>query len=158
MSVELATRVDAEERALTLTYFGDDDAWWLGCRLRELGLARRAPLGIVVQRAAATLFGCLLPGASQDNLEWIRRKIALTLRMERSSYAIGLAFRDDPGVFERSGLSLDDYVADGGAVPIRVAGTGVIGAVGVSGLPQEIDHALAVQALGELKAHHDQAR
>lgn len=150
---DLIASVDAGEQALALTRFDAQDAWWLGSRLRELGMARRAPVAIEIRRAGTTLFLSLLPGATQDNLEWIRRKIALVMRFERSSYAMGLKFRMTEGSFEAFGLDLATYVGAGGAVPLRLAGTGVIGAVAVSGLPQEIDHAMVIEALGDLKAH-----
>ncbi len=44
---------------------------------------------------------------------------------------------------------METYAAHGGSFPLRVgaAGTGVIGTVSVSGLPQEVDHAFLVEAL-----------
>ncbi|MGO7223713.1 heme-binding protein, partial [Rhizobium ruizarguesonis] len=45
-----------------------------------------------------------------------------------------------------------DYGPHGGSVPINVKGTGGIGAVTVSGLPQRDDHTLAVEALALMLA------
>jgi uncharacterized protein (UPF0303 family) len=58
-------------------------------------------------------------------------------------------------LLEQSGLSFgarynlpeEDYAAHGGCFPIQVAGTGIVGAVTVSGLPQREDHNLVVEAL-----------
>ena len=50
------------------------------------------------------------------------------------------------------GLPVEDYAEEGGAVPIRVAGAGVVAVVTVSGLAQVDDHNLAVAALRQLKA------
>ncbi len=48
---------------------------------------------------------------------------------------------------DRFGLMLNEFAAHGGSFPISLAGTGVIGAVTVSGLPQRDDHQLVVEAL-----------
>ena len=49
-------------------------------------------------------------------------------------------------------MALDprDYTAHGGCFPIRVRGTGMVGTVTVSGLPQKEDHALVVETLGQV--------
>lgn len=148
--------IDREEQALALIRFDAEDAWWLGCHLHARGSAAHAPIAIEIRRGDTRLFSALLPGATQDNLGWIDRKIALVTRFERSSYAMRLKFdAAPPGAFERFGLDLRTHVAAGGAVPIRIAGTGVIGAVAISGLAQEEDHRYAVDALAALKAHQE---
>ncbi|MBB4101082.1 heme-degrading domain-containing protein [Sphingomonas kyeonggiensis] len=148
--------IDREEQALALTRFDAEDAWWLGCHLRDRGTAAGAPIAIEIRRADTRLFSALLPGATGDNLGWIDRKIALVMRFERSSYAMRLKFdAAPPGAFDRFGLDLRTHVAAGGAVPIRIAGTGVIGAVAVSGLAQEEDHRYVIDALAALKAHQE---
>ncbi|MFS2111084.1 heme-degrading domain-containing protein [Sphingomonas sp. Sphisp140] len=148
--------IDREEQALALAHFDAEDAWWLGCHLRARGATANAPIAIEIRRADTRLFSALLPGATRDNLGWIDRKIALVMRFERASYAIRLKFdAAPPGAFERFGLDLRTHVAAGGAVPIRIAGTGVVGAVAVSGLVQEEDHRYVVEALAALKAHQE---
>jgi uncharacterized protein (UPF0303 family) len=48
---------------------------------------------------------------------------------------------------EKYNLPAADYASHGGAFPIALAATGVIGSVTVSGLPQRDDHELVVEAL-----------
>ena len=48
-----------------------------------------------------------------------------------------------------TGLSASDYVLAGGGFPITVKGVGVVGGIGVSGLPEREDHAVIVEALCE---------
>ena len=44
-------------------------------------------------------------------------------------------------------LSEKDYAPHGGSFPIIVKGTGMVGTITVSGLPQEEDHKLVVQTI-----------
>ncbi|MNR61218.1 hypothetical protein D3C85_1829040 [compost metagenome] len=57
------------------------------------------------------------------------------------------------------GLPDAEYAAHGGSFPIVVKGTGCIGAVTVSGLPQREDHNMVVEALAELLGkNHDELK
>ena len=69
-------------------------------------------------------------------------------RLYRSSYAVGLALKArNITLQEKYALPATDYASHGGAFPIALAGTGVIGAVTVSGLAQRDDHELVVETL-----------
>jgi uncharacterized protein (UPF0303 family) len=70
------------------------------------------------------------------------------LRFHRSSYAIGLKQeRAQTSLQEKVGLDPKDYATHGGCFPILLAGTGCVGTITVSGLPQREDHALVVSVL-----------
>lgn len=142
----------AEEESLVLPRFSADDAWWLGSALRERARALEAPIAISISVGPTCLFSTLLPGATNDNHEWVKRKIALAWRFQRSSYVIGLKFKAGDNLFERFGLDYRTYAAAGGAVPIRTESAGMIGVAAISGLPQETDHRLIVDALADLGA------
>lgn len=141
----------AQEESLVLPGFSADDAWWLGSLLRERAREMQAPIAITINVGPTCLFSTLLSGATNDNLGWIERKIALAWRFQRSSYVTGLKFKAGDNLFERFGLDHRTYAAAGGAVPIRVKGVGMIGTVAVSGLPQEVDHKLVVDGLTDLR-------
>jgi uncharacterized protein (UPF0303 family) len=149
-------RIARQERELQWTSFSEEDAWQLGSTLRELATERQLAIVIDVRRfgphcgnhAGAPLFYAALHGTSPDNAEWARRKANTVARLYRSSYAVGLALKArNTTLLEKYGLAMTDYVSHGGAFPITLAGTGVIGAVTVSGLPQRDDHELVVEAL-----------
>ncbi|QRX92467.1 MULTISPECIES: heme-degrading domain-containing protein [Streptomyces] len=138
----------AQEERLVLDAFGNDEAWELGSLLVGLARERGAAVTIGIRRGAQLLFHCALPGTSADNDAWIDRKSAVVERYGESSYLVGARFRAKGRTFEDSSrLDPDRYAAHGGAFPIRLRGTGVIGVVAVSGLPQADDHALVVEAL-----------
>ena len=150
---DTADSIDAQERELILKSFTNDDAWNLGCQLRDRALARKAPVAVQVRRGTTTLFLSLLEGATADNLDWLRRKIAVAERFERSSYAITLMLEEQKTTLsDRYGLTLQDYAASGGAVPVRLSGVGVVGSAAMSGLAGEEDHALVCEALASLRS------
>ncbi|MDZ7904976.1 MAG: heme-binding protein [Cypionkella sp.] len=57
-----------------------------------------------------------------------------------------------PPPLARHGLIEADYADAGGAVPVQVAGVGVVAVVTVSGLPQLDDHALVISAMRDYLA------
>ncbi|MEU1905488.1 heme-degrading domain-containing protein [Streptomyces hygroscopicus] len=145
---ELISRLEEQERRLRLPRFDNDDAWRLGCLVAERAQLRGAAVTIGIHRAGQRLFHRALPGTSPDNDAWLERKFRVVERYGASSYLVGTRFRAKGTSFEESSrLDPDRYAAHGGAFPLHVTGTGVIGAVGVSGLPQAEDHALVVEAL-----------
>jgi uncharacterized protein (UPF0303 family) len=144
-------QIDAADQALLLTRFNADDGWTLGSRLRSVAAVRGAPVSIDIRRGGMTIFAASLPGATADNVGWASRKIAVTQRFERCSYAVALDLRSRNLSLEDFGLSREIFAAAAGGVPIRVAGAGCIGAVAMSGLTGAEDHALVVEALAWLK-------
>ncbi|MEU5435672.1 heme-degrading domain-containing protein [Streptomyces sp. NPDC020719] len=140
--------LEAQEVELTLPRFTYEDAWALGSLLRQLAVARSAPVTIDIHRGTQQLFRCALPGSTPDNDAWIDRKRRVTERYACSSYLVGARFRAKGTTFEASSrLDPAVYAAHGGSFPLRVTDTGVIGTVTVSGLPQVDDHALVVEGL-----------
>ncbi|MEX2981388.1 heme-degrading domain-containing protein [Streptomyces sp. C36] len=145
---EEVTRLADDERRLLLDRFDHDDAWRLGRLLTDLARERGAAVTVGIRHGAQRLFHCALPGTSADNDAWIDRKCRVVERYAESSYLVGARFRAKGRTFEDSSrLDPDRYAAHGGAFPLRVRGTGVVGVVAVSGLSQGEDHALVVEAL-----------
>jgi uncharacterized protein (UPF0303 family) len=145
---QLIARIEQQERQLVFAAFDNDDAWRLGNVLVDLARARSAAVTIDIRRNGQQLFHAARPGTSADNDAWIQRKVRTVDRYGHSSYLIGLRSVARGTTFEESSrLDPDTYAAHGGAFPIILAGTGPIGTVTVSGLPQGDDHDLVVAAL-----------
>ena len=162
LTEDLAT-IARQEAALRFNSFDYDTAWRLGLSLRELALSRKQSIVIDVRRFGQPhqpLFYTALAGTTPDNQRWVQRKSNVVARFHRPSYAIGLTLEQTSRTFnDRYNLPDADYAAHGGSFPIHVAGTGVIGSVTVSGLPQREDHNLVVEALClELHKDHDALR
>lgn len=144
-----------EEAELELPAFTERDAFQLGSRAVESGLAQGMPIAVGLWRGGRQLFHAGLPGSTRDNDTWLRRKGRVVMRFEHSSLYVATLCQDQGFTLaERFSLPPDRYAASGGAVPIQVAGAGTIGWFGVSGLPQLEDHRLVVATL---RAHLQQA-
>ncbi len=150
LAADLAT-LARQEKELIFPHFDFNTAWALGLMLRELAITRKLPIVIDIRRFGTPhqqLFSTALPGTTPDNARWVQRKTNVVARFHRSSYSLGLKLQLDGTTFqEKHSLPDADYATHGGSVPITVAGTGIIGALTVSGLPQREDHNLAVEAL-----------
>lgn len=147
---ETLARVEREERELVLPRFDLADAWALGSRMREAALSAELPIVIGITLGEARVFHTALPGSSADNDGWLDRKTRVARRYGRSSFGVGLSFRAEGKDFDTSArLDTSVYAAHGGVFPITIAGVGVVGTVGVSGLPQAEDHAFVVEHLRE---------
>jgi uncharacterized protein (UPF0303 family) len=145
---DLVARIEEQERRLVFPSFDKDDAWKLGSLLVKLARERGAAVTIDIRRNGQQLFHVALPGTSADNDAWILRKIRTVDRYGNSSFLVGQRLVAKGKTFESSSrLDPDTYAAHGGAFPITIAGTGPVGTVAVSGLPQAEDHDLVVTAL-----------
>ena len=91
-----------------------------------------------------------MPGTTPNNVDWIRRKRNVVQRFHRSSYAVGLELQQGQKTLaDTIGVEARDYATHGGCFPINLRGTGCVGTITVSGLPQRDDHALVVEVLAE---------
>lgn len=142
------TLITRQEEALRFKAFSEADGWALGSQMREEALRRGLPLVIDIRIATRPLFYTALPGTTPENPDWVRRKVNTVYRFQKSSYRVGREYALKGSVFDASrGLDLMDYAPAGGGFPIHLAGTGVVGAVTVSGIPQRQDHGFVASML-----------
>lgn len=142
-----------EEQDLQFASFNEATAWQLGCQLVEKAVKEELAVTIDITRGNHQLFHASLYGTSADNDEWIKRKTRLVYRFGHSSFYIGQLLKSkDKRLEEAYQISETDYAPHGGCFPVIVKNTGMIGTISVSGLPQEEDHKLVVQAIREYLA------
>ena len=147
----LIAEIEAQQRRLVLEHFDNDDAWALGCLLVEMARERDLPVVVDIRRHGHLLFHASLAGTTPDNDTWVDRKVKVVDRFAAPSFLVGLRARAAGTTFpEQTGLSEQEYAAHGGSFPLTVAGVGPVGTVTISGLPQEQDHALVVEALEQV--------
>jgi uncharacterized protein (UPF0303 family) len=145
---EILEHLLSEEQTLQFTSFNEDTAWRIGCWLVEYAVQNKLPITIDIRKGEQQLFHASRPGTSADNDEWVVRKVRLVNRMGHSSYYIGQLLKSEgKKIEEKFLLPESQFAPHGGCFPVLVKGTGMVGCITVSGLPQEEDHKLVVMAI-----------
>jgi uncharacterized protein (UPF0303 family) len=142
-----------EEQELQFKKFNETTAWKIGSQLVERSVSKNLPVTIDITRGDHQLFHASLCGTSSDNDEWVKRKARLVYRFGHSSFYMGQLLKSKGKRIEEAYLiSESDYAPHGGCFPVIVKDTGMVGTITVSGLPQQEDHKLVVQAIRDYLA------
>jgi uncharacterized protein (UPF0303 family) len=145
---DILTTLLQEEQELQFTRFNENTAWQLGSQMVERAMHENLPITIDITRGQQQLFHASMPGTAADNDEWVKRKVRLVNRFGHSSFYMGQMLKHKGKTIEQSYLIPEsEFAAHGGCFPIIVKGTGMVGTVTVSGLPQEEDHKLVVESI-----------
>ena len=137
-----------QEARLELPSCSVDDALWIGGWLRDRAVERSHAVTIEVWHGDRLLFRAARPGTNAHNDLYLAGKRRVVRHFGHSSFHERLRHEEAGTSFaEATSLHFPEYAPHGGGFPLLVAGTGVVGVVLVSGLPQEQDHALIVEAL-----------
>lgn len=149
----LLAMCEEQEERLQFAHFSRADALKLGLKLHENAKKQPAPVAIEITVNGLVVFRYFPDGALPDSELWLARKRNSVALMEMSSLYF-LAWLEQNGeTLESRKLPPNEYAAGGGGFPIRVRGTGVIGSICVSGLPDHMeDHRLVVETLTEFLA------
>lgn len=150
MTSPTLTELEAEEASLILPHFDEHMALKLGNAIVALAVARKSPVVVNIRNANRCFFHAALPGSSANNDNWARRKSNAALMAGHASLLIGLRHAAHNRTVEGEGWSPLDFSDSGGAVPLRVAGVGIVAVATVSGLPQVEDHKMVVEAIRAL--------
>ncbi len=147
-----------QETRLRFAKFDENDAWVLGSQMREAAASRKLPLVIDIRVAGRALFYAAVAGSAPDNAEWVRRKSTLVMRYHKSSYRMNRELAASGQTLDEfRGVNPIDVAPNGGGFPIHLTGTGIIGTITVSGIPQRDDHNFVIEALCKfLKLAHSE--
>ena len=150
---QILERLLQEEQELQFGNFNESIAWEIGCRLVERAQKEGLHITIDITRGGHQLFHASMPGTSMDNDEWIKRKMRTVYRFGHSSFYIGQRLKNKGKNIEEAYLIPEsEYSPHGGCFPVIVKNTGLVGTITVSGLAQEEDHQMVVQAIREYLA------
>jgi uncharacterized protein (UPF0303 family) len=145
---ELLETLAQQEKELQFAAFDSDAALALGLKVVELARQQGKAITVNITVNSKVLFHHAMQGASADQADWIRRKNNVVARFGRCSFYIGIDHKHRGVAFDEiKYLDPADYAANGGAFPITIKDTGIIGTVTVSGMRQAEDHAMVVEAL-----------
>lgn len=150
---DLLNELLGQEEELQFEAFANDEALTLGSLI--VGLAKELGKGIAVhiENDAHPLYTHYMAGTNEGNIYWINAKKNVVNRFGHSSLYVGEKYKAEGTTFkEASGLSADEYQAEGGCFPILVKGQGKVGTVTVTGLTGEEDHWFAVEGIRRLLA------
>lgn len=129
-----------QEEALVFPSFTAEDAWTLGCLIREAVQKENGSAVIDISILNLRMFACAVGTPTPHNETWIERKRNTCLEFWKSSLRVTQELEQMGKTLPQRGLSEQTYALSGGAFPIRLLGEGVIGAAVCSGLPQLHDH------------------
>ena len=134
-----------------LKSFNKEDAWDLGVIAHDLAADRGYPIVIDIRQDQNSLFTVRLPGATEVNLDWARRKRNLTLLTKQASWEHDKARKAGHDILIEQNLDPTEYASHGGCVPIMVHGE-LVATFAISGLPSKEDHEFAIECLNLLNA------
>lgn len=139
-----------QEKTLQFPYFNCETALDLGTALINNAKAIGRPVTIDISKNGMQLFHYAFEGTSLDNENWIIRKNRVVQRFNKSSYHVGQLLESiGKTIEEKYNISSSLYAASGGAFPIIIKNSGVVGSIAVSGLHQWEDHDLVVNTIEE---------
>lgn len=133
---------------IELKEFSNRLALEMGRAIIELAKSRNQQIAIEIARLNHSVFLYVDDGLPMDKHNWLRRKRNVAKQFEESSLSVKKSLQEKHMTLERTfGLDEKDFIAKGGAIPIFVKGSGMVGVITVSGLHDEEDHNIIVEAL-----------
>lgn len=144
---EMLKQVAQDEQAVILERFTSADAWDLGCLMVQLARDQGHALTISIDVNGQKLFYYAFDGTHLNNESAVARKIRVSHTFRCCSMQVFCELQASGGTIADRGRDPNDYLAVGGAVPIRLKNCGMIGTVCVSGMAPADDHRFVIDAM-----------
>lgn len=133
---------------INLKHFSNRTALEMGMKIIEMATSREQRIAIEIMRLNHTIFLYVDDNLSMDKNNWLRRKSNVARQFQQSSLNVRNSLQaSNTTLEEKYGLHEKDYVAKGGAIPVFVKEAGMVGIITVSGLQDEEDHQIIIDAL-----------
>ncbi|WP_278554597.1 heme-degrading domain-containing protein [Elizabethkingia bruuniana] len=135
-------------RRIELESFSNRIAFDMGVKIIDLAISRNQHIAVEICRLNQTVFLYVDDTLPVDKHNWLRRKANIARQFEESSLSVKNDLKEGSMGLEKTfGLDGKDFLAKGGAIPIFVKNAGMIAVVTVSGLHDEEDHNIIIEAL-----------
>ena len=133
---------------IVLKKFDNKMAFDMGAKLIALAESRKQHIAVEVSRLHQAVFLYVDEQLPMDKHCWLKRKANVARQFEESSLSVKHSLKEKGTTLEQHfGLDEKEFVAKGGAIPIFVEGAGMVAIITVSGLSDEEDHAIILEAL-----------
>ena len=151
MTIDEAISIaEKQEAILRFPHFDRKDAWELGQLMASRIVNESIKLSASIQLTSGLMvFQYMSEGTTANNVSWMTRKFNVVKDLELSSLLNTLRLKKRNQTLQDRFLDPARYAASGGAFPIHVSGTGIIGAAVVSGLPHLGDHDFLVGCISQ---------
>lgn len=136
-----------EEEMLQFEHFSHKDALDLGMKLLKHSAIQSGPVAIEIVLNGLTVFRYFPDGTSLYNEVWLKWKRNTVNMKQMSSLHVFAELEKAGETLEDWCLDPKEFAACGGGFPIRIRNSGIVGFVGVSGLPHLKDHEVIIDAL-----------
>lgn len=147
MTLNKSPKNQVTER-IELKKFNNRIAFEMGSKIIALAKSKNQHIAIEISRLNQTVFLYVDDGLPMDKHNWLRRKVNVSKQFEKSSLSVkNDLFQGNMSLAKTFGLDEKDFIAKGGAIPVYIKDAGMIAIIAVSGLHDEEDHQIIVQAL-----------
>ncbi len=135
-------------KRIVLEKFDNRMAYDMGAKIIALAESRKQQIAVEVCRLHHTVFLYVDENLPMDKHHWLKRKANVARQFEESSLSVKHSLNEKGMSLEKNfGLDEKEFVAKGGAIPVFVNGAGMVATITVSGLKDEEDHAIILEAL-----------
>ena len=133
---------------IELDNFSNRMALDMGLKIIALAKSRNQQIAVEICRLNHSIFLYVDDKLPVDKHNWLRRKANVAKQFEESSLNVKNDLELGKMTLEKTfGLDEKDFLAKGGSIPIFVKNAGMIATITVSGLHDEEDHKIIIEAL-----------
>ena len=135
-------------KKIELETFSNRIALEMGLAIVNFAKERNRHIAVQIERLNHIIFLYVDDNLPTDKHNWLRRKANVVKNFEESSLSIKYDLRKGNMTLDGTfALNPNNYLAKGGSIPIFVKNAGIVAIITVSGLHDEEDHKIIIDAL-----------